>query len=805
MRATTKTAGLIFLAASSVCIDSALGQNSAAEAKPVTPAKADVSDAQRLLDALGRTQDPFAEPAKPTASDAETLGVESVTTVAPKSTVTSVRASDVNYDDEFGTVEIHVSDAPLVEVLRTLSLQSQKNIIASKDVRGTVTANLYGVTIREALDAILQANGFAYREEGNFIYVYTMQEMKEMEAANRKRATRVFRLHYTPASNAVNVIKPVLSADAEVSFTEPAVSGISSGTGEVGGNSHAVEDLIVVTDYEENLERVAEVVAEVDRRPQQVLVEATIMVARLNEDNDLGVDFNILAGVDFTQIVSSNGQIVGGNLPEGADPSITDSALSAGTGNNFTSPIGGGFKMGFVGSDVSVFVSALEGVTDTVILANPKVLALNKQKGEVLVGRSDGYVTTTLTDTTATQTVEFLETGTRLIFRPYIGSDGFIRMEIHPEDSAGGIDPSTNLPAKTTTEVTSNIMVRDGHTIVIGGLFRESSISGRSQVPLLGNIPVAGALFRNQSDSTRREEIIILLTPHIIKDETKYAKLSADELERLERLRVGVRKGMMPFGRERLADSAYQRAMEEMQSPEPDMDRVLWNLNIATNLVPTFVEAIELKRDVSGRELTTADGSSIRHFVRDAILTDVAAEKKPAVGAPRPENQTPPAAQAASEPFATTEVATDPTTLPTTAPTTNPVEAVEATSIAAGAPAEPTAPVTGTLKLNQPMWLAPEPAEAPLAATSISEEPAEEPMHFSDALEYFGFGHAWLEELRSGLVGRTRHDAGEGRLHTTPATPANLPTQPTAVTDLPTDVLDFGDFEIEDVPSADSK
>ena len=88
----------------------------------------------------------------------------------------SVTASQVNVSDA-GTVEIHVNDASLVEVLRMLSLQSQKNIIASKDVHGTVTANLYDVTVREALDAILQANGYDYREKGNFIYVYTAKEI----------------------------------------------------------------------------------------------------------------------------------------------------------------------------------------------------------------------------------------------------------------------------------------------------------------------------------------------------------------------------------------------------------------------------------------------------------------------------------------------------------------------------------------------------------------------------------------------------------------------------------------------------
>ena len=217
-------------------------------------------------------------------------------------------------------------------------------------------------------------------------------------------------------------------------------------------------------------------------------------------------------------------------------------------------------------------------MTDTVVLANPKVLALNKQTGEVIVGRKDGYLTTTVTQSSTVQTVDFLETGTRLVFRPYIGDDGYIRMEIHPEDSSGGLNDA-NLPFKITTEVTSNIMVRDGHTIVIGGLFREDSATTRGQVPFLGNIPLAGNLFRRQRDRTTRQEVIILLTPHIVKDEAAYTTASEAELKDAEKLRVGLRQGMMPFGRERLAEWNYEKARAEMAKSTPDRQKALWHLN----------------------------------------------------------------------------------------------------------------------------------------------------------------------------------------------------------------------------------
>lgn len=624
MRTHNKTAGLLFLAVSSVYVGQALGQS------PATPATSETT-----------AVDPF----DTTTIDAARRG-------------TSVKDTDVNFDVDHGTVEIHVNEAPLVEVLRMLSIQSQRNIVASRDVRGNVTANLYGVTVREALDALLHANGYAYREKGNFIYVYTLKEIQEQERAERKLTTEVFRLHYTPASNAVNMIKPVLSNDAQVSFTTPATAGLT-GT-ETGGNSHAVEDLIVVTDYADNLAKVKSVLKEVDRRPQQILVEATIVRAALSDDNALGVDFNILAGVNFNSFNFNQGaQITNGTPATGGG--LGSGVGSVGTGNNFTNNINGGLKLGFVSDNVSVFLSALEAVTDTTVLANPKVLALNKQRGEVIVGRKDGYYTTTVTESSTVQTVEFLETGTKLYFRPFIGDDGYVRMEIHPEDSSGGLT-SSNLPFKITTEVTSNVMVRDGHTIVIGGLFRESSDTSRSQVPLLGNIPVAGTLFRQQRDRTSREEIIILLTPHIIKDQAKYAQLSEEQLKQAELLRVGVRQGMMPWGRERMAESEYRHALEELGKPNADQSKALWHLQCAINLNPKFTEALKLRQDLTGKQIANTDNSSIRHFVREAMLRDVA---EPVAATPMVTDA--PLADS-TESLDDTEEVSEPTTQPTTQP-----------------------------------------------------------------------------------------------------------------------------------------
>lgn len=724
-----RTAGLLFLAASSVYAIQALAAKPSSSANPNAPLGATGTNVKVLESAPaplvpatnpsgdvgvvfgGPTAaaatpaapaapaDPFANPPEPAPLDEGNQG-------------TSVTADMVSVNDA-GTVEIHVNDAALVEVLRMLSMQSQKNIIASKEVSGKVTANLYGVTVREALDAILHANGFAYREKGNFVYVYTAKEIQELEKATKVTTTEVFRLFYTPGANAVNMIKPVLSDAAQVSFSTEAQSGITSGSSDVGGNSHAVEDVVVVTDYPENLERVRKVLKEVDRRPQQILIEATILRAALSEDNALGVDFNVTAGVNLAEIITNaGGQILGGNFG-GENPGTTASGAGAiGTGNSFTDSVKGGLKVGFVSDNISVVLAALEGVTDTTVLANPKVLALNKQKGEVIVGRKDGYLTTTVTESSTVQTVEFLDTGTRLIFRPFIGDDGYIRMEIHPEDSSGGLT-ADNLPFKITTEVTSNIMVKDGHTVVIGGLFREASDSSRNQVPGLGNLPIAGALFRNQRDRTVREEIIIMLTPHIIKDDVAFSEASEKELSELDKLRVGVRRGMMPWGRERLAEASYEKAVAEMAKEFPDKEKALFHLNCATNLNPKFREAINLRESITGRQLTASDNSSVRSFVRRQVIADRDRPAPERLPASVPISVTPPNSTPATPSVRPAALQTLNAGEPSTQPSTQPAQLLVAT------PAEPNSGLMAEEKSSEVVTMPVDPALDP-AATPVN-------------------------------------------------------------------------------------
>ncbi|HUO08478.1 MAG TPA: secretin and TonB N-terminal domain-containing protein [Phycisphaerae bacterium] len=547
---------------------------------------------------------------------------------------TNLNSAVVNVGVDGIVEQFNAQDLDINSALHFLSLQSHRNIIASKDVKGTVTANLYNVTFQEALDALLKPNGFDYIEKGNFIYVYTTKELEEIRKRDRHTANRIFRLHYVNAADALALIKPMLSSSGTTALTPAEISGLPTGATDTGGMNNADDDTLVINDFPENLSDIEHALKDIDVRPKQVLIESTILNAQLTDQNALGVDFVSLSGVNFANLLtggltnnssassgssssSSSGSTISG--PNSIANTFT-TATQGHVSTDFASQVpSGGLSVGFLSNNFSFFVRALESVTDTTVIANPKILALNKQKGEVHIGGELGYITTTTSTTTSQQTVQFIDTGTKLIFRPFIGDDGYVRMEIHPEESTGSID-AKGVPQTNTTEVTSNVMVKDGRTVVIGGLFSEATTASRGQVPIIGNIPILGVPFRQTNDNTVRTETIILITPHIINDDTALYEESQKESEDVTRMMLGARSGLQPWGRDRIAQFWYSRARDS--ADKGDKEKATMYTDWALNTNPRFIEAIKLREQLTNQRVEEAAEGSIPNFVRNVIGDD---------------------------------------------------------------------------------------------------------------------------------------------------------------------------------------
>ncbi len=503
------------------------------------------------------------------------------------------------------------------KALALLGSICQRNIVPTPNVDGVLAfRRLTNVTFDEAMDAILGDN-FKYERRGSLIRVYTKDEYKKIKEDPDRKMYKVFTLYYISAAEAQNLITPVLSSDAQIQVSSPAETGISGGTGgssggrrssggggsiaSGGGDSMALNDTIVVYDYPEKIEEAAEVIKAIDIRPKQVLVEATILSVLLNEGMELGVDLNLLGGASLDG-TSSTAQMGTTDLTLTTTTTpisqiaagVVGSALET---SGFASVVGGsGLRIGVRSGSITAFITALETVTDTTVLANPKILAVNKQEGSVLIGRNLGYRSSTTISTGGIATegeVEFLQTGTQLVFRPFIGNDGYIRMDIYPKDSSAEID-NDGVPQETTTELSTNIIVKDGETIVIGGLFRDVVVTSRSQVPLLGDLPIIGALFRSTSDSTRREEVIVLLTTHIIEEPSELeGEARADDVRRK---RFGAKEELQWAGKARLVEDRYAKAARYYV--EGDSEAAMKELEYVLELRPSYLEAIRLKEKI---------------------------------------------------------------------------------------------------------------------------------------------------------------------------------------------------------------
>ncbi len=506
---------------------------------------------------------------------------------------------------EYMTVDLHVQDEDLVNVLQMLSLQSERNIVVSDDVSRTVSANLYNVTFFEALDAILHVNGYGYIEKGNFIFVYTLEEIAEIEQAERTPESRIVRLNYLNANDAAEFVAPLLSEVGQIKTNAEVEEYTIPDDTPTGNESFAMASTLVLYDYAENLDEIEELLHQLDTRPAQVLVEATILEASLTEENAFGIDFSIISDVQFTDFIDAGGPLsVANALQKGGDSGITP-ADNQGTGFASTPGNTAGpstFKMGIVEEDFSIFMRVLDQITDVTVLSNPKVLTLNRQPARVLVGDRIGFLNTTSTETSTTQTVEFLDTGTKLSFRPFISTDGMIRLELSPSVSTATIRQATDvtgstvsIPDERTQELTTNVLVRDGSTIVLGGLFKESTTLGRKQVPIVGDIPIIGAAFRGHDDKTVRAEIIFMVRPTIMNDEMLIED-GMEATEEVRRARAGARSGLLPWSRDRV--TALMNVEAERLAHEGDTEKALWKIRRSLELNPIQPEAIHLREQL---------------------------------------------------------------------------------------------------------------------------------------------------------------------------------------------------------------
>ncbi|MGP1310429.1 MAG: secretin N-terminal domain-containing protein, partial [Phycisphaerales bacterium] len=210
---------------------------------------------------------------------------------------------------EYMTVDMHLRDESLATVLQMLGMQAERNIVVSANIDATVTADLYGATFYEALDAILHVNGYGYVERGEFIYVYTLDDIQKINQAERRPVAKVIQLDYLNATDAAQFVTPLLTPDIGQIKANGDAGNFQLGDTPTGGEKFALASTLVVYDYPENIEEIEALIEQLDTRPAQVLVEATILQTQLNEANAFGVDFSLVGDLDLGDFVNLRGPL----------------------------------------------------------------------------------------------------------------------------------------------------------------------------------------------------------------------------------------------------------------------------------------------------------------------------------------------------------------------------------------------------------------------------------------------------------------------------------------------------------------
>jgi type IV pilus assembly protein PilQ len=390
-----------------------------------------------------------------------------------------------------GNVTLVVRDASLSKVLALLAQTYHLNIVAANDIDVSISITLSDVPLEQALTAILSVANYTWVERNGIILVTSMTEATQLPADIQGRQVQVFELDFASATAVSEAVVALLSPIGKMSIIKSDSQ-----------DNRRTREMIVVEDQPPSIARIGQYIQEVDQPPRQVLIEAHVLQVTLSDETKNGVDFAALF-----RIAGGNASII--SAPTLAVPLPTP-------GGTVSPPTTPAAIATFASQDLAAVILLLQSTNDTKTLGSPKVLVLNHQEAKIHVGKSIGYQgSQTTTQTSTFQNAQFLDVGVTLKLTPSITRDDCVLLQVHPEVSDGAINPQTSLPDKTTTELDTDVMLRNGQGMIIGGLIKENDSTIQAKIPYLGDLWKAGLLFKNSDVKKQRDEILVAIVPRI--------------------------------------------------------------------------------------------------------------------------------------------------------------------------------------------------------------------------------------------------------------------------------------------------
>ncbi|QNN47716.1 type IV pilus secretin PilQ [Thermomonas brevis] len=477
-------------------------------------------------------------------------------------------------------VTFNFQDVPVRTVLQLIADESNLNIVAADTVQGNVTLRLVNVPWDQALDLVLQAKSLDKRRSGNVVWVAPQKEIADFEQAKEdarinleeraEKVTEYIPVNYANAEDIARLLTEESKGNQQGGQQQGQNSqdrGFLSGRGSISYDKRT--NTLLVIDIPQRVANIKDLVQKLDKPVDQVVIEARIVLANENVARELGAKFGITGNKDnvsyggnlsdtltnrqsVTNTNNANNKLYAdalktyltggaGRLPTDADApqapgsgrwstntptygvnTITRSLMTnlpaAMTGTNPGSLALSILNAGYL---LDVELSAIQTQARAEVISNPRIVTSNQKEAVIRQGKEIGYLTVTGAGGQLTPTVAFKEALLELKVTPTITNDGrvFLNMAVKKDELDGWVDMGNfgQVPQIAKREVNTAVLVEDGQTVVIGGVYEFSDSSDISKVPFLGDIPVLGNLFRNKNRSKSKAELLVFVTPKVMR------------------------------------------------------------------------------------------------------------------------------------------------------------------------------------------------------------------------------------------------------------------------------------------------
>jgi type IV pilus assembly protein PilQ len=405
-------------------------------------------------------------------------------------------------------LSLDFKDADIKNILRLIAEVSNLNIIVADEVTGKITMRLVDVPWDQALEIILQSKHLDKRQAGNVVRIAPVETLRKEDQARLEELKSKERLEPM-----VNELIPVNYATAKEIM--PQVKSILSERGDVKVDDRT--NTLIIKDIAKNIPAAKDLVRFLDKKTPLVLIEARIIEANLSFQRELGVQWGFLVGGGrATAGGGTSGTVLGSAVNKVVDLAANPRTGLGGGGLGAAGVLAAIFSKGTI-QEIDVTLSAHENQGNAKIISSPKIATLDNKEASIEQGLRIPYLKLT---TEGTVTTDFIEANIKLTVTPHVTNDGTIKLILKVKKDAP--DPSITVggvPSIDKKEAVSEVLIRDGGVVAIAGIYSISKNDGAEGVPLFSKIPLLGWLFKRENKEDNRKDLLIFISPRIMKDE----------------------------------------------------------------------------------------------------------------------------------------------------------------------------------------------------------------------------------------------------------------------------------------------